>query len=484
MKRKIIALLLLVSMLSGMSCGSVTDGSGTETDVSGTDGPVTAETEKPFLDDLGEYDFGGRDVAFLIRETRRTDLFPEESNGEVVNDALFDRTQKIQERFNVNVKTVALSDDGNLWNKTLSGDVMSGSGDYDVVMPDYYWGCETRGFFMDLKTLDAIDFTKPWWCAGWNDNAEIYGHIYNAVGYLSLDLVKNNMCVFFDSKLINDLGLEDPYTLVEEHRWTVDKLMEMSDAALADLNGDGMYDWENDRIGFGTGSHFANGLIYACGERMITKEGDDYKYTFMSDAFVEKYQKLYKLLNQTESVKFDDYGGKSGMGYDLYPGFKADRLLFLGTAIRTTDDMRDMTGDYGIIPYPLYDEDQKDYVTYNLGTAYMSVLITAKDPEMSAVLLEAMNAENYKSVIPEYLDTALKGKYSRDEKTTEMIDLINDSAYFDFAFVNASTGTATWVGYNLLHVGENISSIYEKSRVTLDSKLETLLDMYKEQTDA
>ena len=211
---------------------------------------------------------------------------------------------------------------------------------------------------------------------------------------------------------------------------------------------------------------------------MITNENDEYRYTFMNDSFVEKYSKLYKLLRETESVKYDDCGGASGMGYGLYPGFRADRILFLGTAIRTTEDMRDMTGDYGIIPYPLYDENQKDYITYNLGTAYMSVLLSAKNPEMSAVMLEALNAENWKNVIPAYLDTALKGKYSRDEKTAGMIDLVNSASYFDFAFVNASTGTATWVGWNLLNGDENIASKYESARVSLDTKLENLLELY------
>lgn len=484
LKKRTIAAMLLIVMLAGMSCGS--DAGENETKTNGTEPEETTsvETEKPFADDLGEYDFGGADCTFLVREPRAADLFPESGNGDVVNDALYDRTIKIQERFNVNVKSVAIEDTANFWNKTLSGDVMSGSGDYDVVMPDYWWGCETLGLFTDLNTLDEIDFSKPYWCAGWNDNAEIDGHIYNAVGYLSLDLVKNNMCVFFDQKLISDFSLEDPYTLVEEHKWTIDKLKEMSDVVLSDLNGDGIYDWANDRIGFGTGKHFANGLSYGCSVKMITNEEGDYKYTFMNDTFVEKYKKLYDLLNHTESVKYDDCGGTSGMGYGLNPGFKADRILFLGTAIRTTEDMRDMTGDYGIIPYPLYDENQKNYFTYNLGTAYMSILITAKNLEMSAVMLEALNAENYKSVIPEYLDTALKGKYSRDEKTAEMIDLVNESAYFDFAFVNASSGTATWVGANLLYGSENIASTYEKERVSLDKKLEALLEMYRNQAES
>ena len=56
---------------------------------------------------------------------------------------------------------------------------MSGSGDYDVVMPDYWWGCETHGNFLNLRNYDHImDFDAPWWYAGWNDNAEVNGRLY------------------------------------------------------------------------------------------------------------------------------------------------------------------------------------------------------------------------------------------------------------------------------------------------------------------
>jgi len=142
--------------------------------------------------------------------------------------------------------------------------------------------------------------------------------------------------------------------------------------------------------------------------------------------------------------------------------------------------MRDMVGDYGIVPYPLYDESQENYITYNFGTAFMSILLSAPDPEMSAVILEALNAENYKSVAPAYLDVALKGKYSRDDNTAEMLDLILDTTRFDFAFVNESSiGIAYWMFDQITDKKESITSVWESSRKGFETKLSNLLDTYQ-----
>lgn len=52
----------------------------------------------------------------------------------------------------------------------------------------------------------------------------------------------------------------------------------------------------------------------------------------------------------------------------------------------------------------------------------------------AAALLEAIAAESMRSVTPAYYDMALKYRYTRDEDSAEMIDLIHDSIYIDFAF--------------------------------------------------
>ena len=44
-----------------------------------------------------------------------------------------------------------------------------------------------------------------------------------------------------------------------------------------------------------------------------------------------------------------------------------------------------------------------------------------------------MAAESYRSVRPEYYDSLLKGKYTTDIATREMIDLISENTYTDVA---------------------------------------------------
>ena len=47
---------------------------------------------------------------------------------------------------------------------------------------------------------------------------------------------------------------------------------------------------------------------------------------------------------------------------------------------------------------------------------------------------EVLCAESYKSVYPAYYDTALKGKYSTDQETADMVELIMAGRMFDFSF--------------------------------------------------
>ena len=222
---RIAALLLAAMKLQLFACGNDAGTTNTGNDTSSGDTETTApETEKPFADNLGEYDFGGTDFTMLVRESRNDLICPESETGDVVNDSIYKRNEKISDRFNVNIKSVTLPDESTQWNQQLEGEVMSGSGDYDVVMPDYWWGCETHGLFLNMLDYDVLDFSAPYWCAGWNDSATIYGQLYSAVGSMSLDLIRMLEVIYFNPTLIDSLGLENPYNLVNDHKWTLDKM--------------------------------------------------------------------------------------------------------------------------------------------------------------------------------------------------------------------------------------------------------------------
>ena len=94
-----------------------------------------------------------------------------------------------------------------------------------------------------------------------------------------------------------------------------------------------------------------------------------------------------------------------------------------------------MEDNYSILPYPKWDTAQEIYFT-NADDKFQvfSIPTTAPDPEYIGTIFEAMSAESYRSVYPTYYDVALKGKYSSDPTTAEMIDLIMSGRKFEFSF--------------------------------------------------
>lgn len=470
------AFLLVVSLvLSGYSCEDSIDN---DTEV--ITETTTPETEKPYLDNLGEYNFDGADFTMLVRETRVNDIAPDEATGDVVSDAIYNRNVKIAERFNVNILVETLSDDSNMWNSTLDGEVMAGSDAYDVVMPDYWWGCETRGLFLDLHDYDDIfEFDQPWWTAGWNDNAEIYGQLYSAVGSMSLDIFKNQNVIFFNKELVDSLKLSNIYEIVESGDWVLDRFNEFIALGSSDINGDGELTLGDDQLGYACALQAGRAMLASAGMQIATRAEDGaWEYNFMNERFVDRYDAIFNLINNNKSVIYDTTQSLENI-------FKGGRLLFLGASIGSTDLLRDMEIDYGIIPMPKMDESQENYVTYNYGTSYSAILLTAGNPEMSAVMLEALNAESYKSVVNVYYDTALKDKYSRDEESRKMIDLINSNCFFDFTFVNETSTDhiVMWFFDQIVNKQEGIMSLYEGRRAGYEQKLATLLETYKKNAE-
>lgn len=78
--------------------------------------------------------------------------------------------------------------------------------------------------------------------------------------------------------------------------------------------------------------------------------------------------------------------------------------------------LRDMKDDFGIVPWPKYDESSDGYAAnVDAGTDLFVVPITTADAERTSIILEALCAEGYRSVIPAYYEVALQKKYTRDD---------------------------------------------------------------------
>ena len=164
--------------------------------------------------------------------------------------------------------------------------------------------------------------------------------------------------------------------------------------------------------------------------------------------------------------------------------FYEDKLCLTTIRLHFTDSakMREMESDYGIVPYPKYDENQNDYYSY-IHDAFSIVMIpvSCSDPEMSAAVMQALAVEGHNQVMPAYYGVVLTEKYARDKESVEMLDII-------FSNVNLDTG---WLFSNFLdglpqmllreQVWKNqntLQSSYEKKQKAINKRIDKINTAY------
>ena len=139
MKKRIITLALLVSMLLTMavSCGSGDTAAETTAAPVDTEASETAETTAPRIDPkLPEKDFEGYNFRVLGKGTtnvhwKTRDIAAEDENGEPINDAVFRRNSVIGEKYNFTIEDVA-PDNYNDIPGQAGKSVLAGDNEFDM----------------------------------------------------------------------------------------------------------------------------------------------------------------------------------------------------------------------------------------------------------------------------------------------------------------------------------------------------------------
>ncbi|MGM9625726.1 MAG: hypothetical protein ACI3XM_08460 [Eubacteriales bacterium] len=92
--------------------------------------------------------------------------------------------------------------------------------------------------------------------------------------------------------------------------------------------------------------------------------------------------------------------------------------------------------DYGVLPFPKYDEAQEKYYTFaDIFCMLMGIPATSAEPEFSGFMLEALSAASSTTTLPAYYEISCKTKYSYNAATGEMLDLIFDGIRYDPALI-------------------------------------------------
>lgn len=146
-------------------------------------------------------------------------------------------------------------------------------------------------------------------------------------------------------------------------------------------------------------------------------------------------------------------------------------------------NLRDVNFDYGILPMPKYDEAQSEYCTIT-GFPYSlySIPLDAPDADMSSAVLEAMASASYREVSPALFEVAMKVKYTTDDDSARMYDLIRETIMFDFGRVFTDNLDSLTYGLFRNAVRDNSTSwmsVYESNKARLESMLGDVIASFK-----
>lgn len=439
--------LALLLTLTAASCGSGAENPPETTASSGETTTAEETTTGVLTDSVPKLDFEGAEFRTIEQENVKTPFALEESDGDVVSDAIWERARAAEERFNVTIVPTVMQ-----WytdiSSTITKSVMSGSDEYDLVFGQMYQtGADAQqGIFADWNQVPHVNFVNPWYVKSINE-ASVGDKLYMLESELSITYFQQTwMMLYNKTKAAEMQDFPDLYKMVDEGKWTLDELNRLSADIYRDINGNGERD-DEDFYGFaGTpGGCLLAAFVYGA-EGKIVELGSDLsiKTHINSEHTINVLSKMSKLFytNEGTIVKTD---ALSKTRRALFP---KSRVLFeamqVNDLINPDFEMRNMQDEFGVLPLPKYDEAQDEYYTVvDGGASVMVIPTTAKNLEMIGALTESMSAYSYNNVTPVYIGVALEQKGTRDEESIKMMREILDSRVitFDYLF----DGSQGWV---------------------------------------
>ncbi|MBR3715550.1 MAG: hypothetical protein IKM18_06560 [Clostridia bacterium] len=443
-------------------------------------------------------DLGGYTVKFAVAEAdsdgfHKRSIIGSEDSGDAVDAAIFARNKAIEARFNCKIE-LTFYEEKKLSETAVMNVLMAGGTEYDVIA-GLQWadiGLCSKGYLVNLaKNEDAAKYIEwqdnefPYWAEGYIDGMSYKGQVYWLTGDLCLRYTGGFYCTFMNADIYDEVLKAKEgsiYDVVRDKKWTIDKMREFSDATTTaenitagnlagsqDVIGVAMPIWDN-----------TNGWAVAAGVNFSEQNKDgSVNFTFNNknttlDEFYTKYMALV--------------GSKGVINYkniykDAFQVFASGNAFMLTGRVNQAElYLREMASPYYIIPCPMLKEGGNYRSSVHDAVNLYGISIGSQNIMATAIVLEAMCAESYRSVRPRYYEDALKFKYTTDLDSAEMIDILGENAYMDFALVWAFTdyfkGLGNYLRDNMTKGTQSLSSMLKKQTTVWNKGVKDLDAMF------
>ena len=499
MKKALISVLLCVSILVScvlVSCVKEEQSLSSETQTESTveasaESEEVSELPKGLVPHLPSLRWDGRELTVLtatkpdVYNFSITPFGADEIIDEPVNDAIVERNEKLFNEYGFVIKN-QFDSDFDVAVKRVRDDLSAGTVTYDVIDTGLTTLCTlaSEGSFLDLYTIENsyLELDQNWWDHYAIDDISIANKLFFATGDILLEDDEYTYCVYYNKDIIDEYGLESPEVLALNHQWTLDKMYEYCKVAAKD-DGDGKMEPFHDDVWGGVSILFSSqAYIAGCGCLTVVKDADDIpSLSMLNDRNVSAALKVAEMMGDHAVYAYTEYYENNG-ALGVISNFEKGKALFYQETVSLagTEAIRNANFRYGILPMPLYNEEQERY-TSNVNPFHfycVSILNTCEDTEFVTFALEAIAYMSKQLVTPAYYELTLKNKRILDaESSAEILDIIFSNRVVDIA-VAFNWGGCNQYAKQIIDAGGASESYIQSKEGTFNEAMQQTLDLF------
>ena len=402
---------------------------------------VDVPEEQKLNVDLDSIDYGGDTVRVFHWKPRdgcvEFGMDADDINNDAVNDAIFNRNTYTEEGLGITFEWVeqdSIYYEMTAFTDKLRGMISDPTTPVDIVaaMTKGIPVLITEGLLTDLSTYsDSLDLSKAWWPSQCQDALSIKDKIYFVSGDASANLMRM-MTVFFVNKTIlaaRGYDYEELMAKVKAYEWTIDDLIEMTTGVYEDIdNVSGIS--KDDKFGLCTTYFHTDAIYTGLGYKYLVKSNKEDEVFRYSTQFVTQVAIDYvtKMKNWAENNDFWIDSTKSDYETNFLNGnsFFTIHRAYYGFDLQKTDIQ------YAVLPAPALDVNQKRYYT-TIGHQYSAfgVCTSSPDYDRAAETIQTLGYFGMHTTTPALFEVSFQGKFSKDEHTIDMFNIIRESIVFD-----------------------------------------------------
>ena len=440
-------------------------------------------------------DYSGKTFTVLSRddESYREEWIADGSTTDTIGRAVFARNSAVEDRYNVYLDfesgLVELGDvNAANFISRLDKMFLSGENTYQLAAGySYVLAVEsTRGNYLNWYTMPNIDLSQEWWDGEFLDYASYKGCSYIASGPLSLTAMKGSACIFFDLDAVDAKlpgGSAQIFEDIRDGKWTIDKLMTYAELCASNVEGD-----ESARVyGFASNRNTSiDAFVYAfdMGFTAYDSEGTPkIRPINASNPIVSAYDKMktytaadYYWYVDTDDAEFGD--GNVDWLLRHKTVFTAATLQY-AAKLRKSADL-----NYGILPYPKWNEDQNQYLTFKAHShtdfAIPRTVRDAGEDQFVGTIIEALAYYSNLYVKDALYNVVLKYRDARDADSSYCVTLVLNGGRYDFANIYAfewgdQQSPAHLFRQSLKHNTASIANAYKAEKERYETVLTNFL---------